>query len=156
MELVLTQADLDAMPDGLRKQLFDYLGSTWSAGEHHPAEAAPLTREEATALLREVSFDRAGARLRLLLHRLAYADTARPPSRKRLVEALEGEGEHLGRYLGSLNRMTAKVTGHPGARLCEHERETDTYTVPAATRELIRELLTTMKELGKHEEPLWE
>lgn len=156
MELVLTQADLDAMPIGLREQLFSYLGGIGPVAEHHPAEAEPLTGEQATALLREVSFHHAGARLLVLLDRLAYADGARPPSRAQLIEALEDEGEHLGRYLGSLNRMTAKVTGRPGARLCEHQKEAGTYTVPVATRKLLRTLLTMMKTSGKGEAPLWE
>jgi hypothetical protein len=156
MELLLTQADFDAMPIGLREQLFSYLGGTWAVAEHHLTVAASLTREQATALLREVSFHHAGARLLLLLDRLAYADAARPPSRERLTEVLKDEGEHLGRYLGSLNRMTAKVTGHPGARLCEHQKEADTYTVPEGTRKLLRELLAMMKASGKREEALWE
>ena len=156
MELLLTQADLDAMPDELREQLFSYLAGTWAAGEHHVPEVVALSREQATALLREVSFHRAGARLHLLLERLAYSDAARPPARERLIEALDDEGEHLGRHLGALNRMTAKVTGRPGARLWEHHKEADTYTVPAATREQLRELLSTMKASGKREEPLWE
>ena len=156
MELLLTQADLDAMPSDLREQLFSYLAGVWPAGEHHVPEVVVLTREQATAVLREVSFHRAGARLRLLLERLAYLDGSRPPSRERLIEILEEEGEHLGRYLGSLNRITAKVTGRPGARLCEHDKEADTYAVQAATRKLLRELLTTTKASGRREEPLWE
>jgi hypothetical protein len=156
MELVLTQADLDAMPAGLREHLFSFLGGAWPPADDHSTEPAVLNREQATALLREISFHGAGARLHALLHRLAYADAARPPSRERLTEALEDEGGHLGRYLGSLNRMTAKVTGHPGARLCAHQKDADTYTVAPATRELLRELLATIKASGKHEEPLWE
>jgi len=144
------------MPSGLREQLFSFLGGTWPAGEHHLAETVPLTREQAIALLREVSFQHTGAWLRLLLERLAYADAARPPSRERLVEMLEVEGKHLGRYLGSLNRITAKIIGRPGVRLFEHHKEADTYIVPAATREVLRELLSTMKVSGKGEEPLWE
>jgi len=156
MELVLTQADFDAMPIGLREQLFSYLGGTWPVAEHHLTEARPLGREQATALLREVSFHHDGARLLMLLRRLGYADSSRPPSRERLMEALGSEGGNLGRHLGTLNRMAAKVTGHLGAKLCEHQKDADTYTVPTATRELLRELLTMMKASGKSEEPLWE
>jgi hypothetical protein len=156
MEILLTQADLDAMPSGLREQLFSYLGKTWPAGEHQVAEAVSLTREQAIALLREVSFHHAGAHLRVLLERLAYADAGRPPTRDRLTEILKTQGEHLGLYLGFLNRITAKVTGRPGARLCDHQKDADIYTVPAATRALLRELLETLKSSGRGEEPLWE
>lgn len=156
MELTLMQADIDAMPRGLREQLFSFLGGNWPAGEHHLAETVSLTREQAITLLREVSFHHAGAHLRLLVERLAYADAARPPSRERLVEILENEGEHLGRYLGALNRITGKIIGRPGARLFEHHKEADTYTLPAATRDVLRELLSAMKMSGKGEEPLWE
>ena len=156
MELVLTQADIDGMPRTLREQLFDYLGGTWSETEYHPAEAAVLTPEQATALLREVSFHHAGAHLRILLERFAYLDTARPPSRERLIKALGTEGKYLGRYLGVLNRLTATITGHPGEKLYEYQKESDTYVVPAATRETLRDLMTTMKASGKAEEPLWE
>ena len=144
------------MPSGLREQLFGFLAGSWPTGEHHLAETVSLTREQAIALLREISFHHAGARLRLLLARLAYADAARPPTRQRLVEILESEGEHLGRYLGALNRTTAKIVGRPGARLFEHHKEVDTYSVPAVSREVLRELLTTMKVPGTGEEPLWE
>jgi hypothetical protein len=156
MEILLTQSDLDAMPGGLRDQLFNYLGKTWTAGGHPVPEAALLTRDQAIALLREVSFHRAGAHLHMLLERLAYADAARPPTRERLIELLEAAGEHLGLYLGFLNRITAKVTGQPGASLFDHRKETDTYTVQAATRALLRDLLGTMKLSHSGEAPLWE
>ncbi len=156
MELILTQADFDAMPMELRQQLFSYLAGNWPVGERHPAETAVLTREQAIALLREVSFHRAGAQLRVLLERLVHADAARPPTRARLAEVLEDEGAHLGRYLGSLNRLTAKITARPGARLYEHHKEADTYVLPERTREILRGLLATMKVSSKGEEPLWE
>lgn len=156
MELVLTQADLDAMPAGLRDQLFLYLGGAWGAGRPGEAEGVQLSREQAIALLREVSFHRAGAHLRALIDRLAYGDAAKPPSRVRMIEALEQEGAHLGRYLALLNRMTAKITGRPGVRLCEYHKGADNYVVRAQTREVLREVLATMKASAKGEEPLWE
>lgn len=155
MKIVLTQDDLDAMPRELHDQLFDFLRAP-SPAEHHPAEAVPLTREQGIALLREVSFHRSGACLLRLLHRLAYSDTARPPSRERLSQVLEESGKHLGQYIASLNRMTRKITGRPHARLCEREAEGNVYTVPAATRTLLRELLTKMNASPEREEPLWE
>ena len=155
MKLVLTQDDLDAMPRELHEQLFDYLRAP-SAGERHPAEAIPLTREQVIALLREVSFHRSGSRLLPLLDRLAYGEAAKPPSRDRLSQVLDEEGEHLGRYIATLNRMARKVTGRPQARLCERQADGDTYAVPAATRALLRELLTRLHQSPEHEEPLWE
>jgi hypothetical protein len=144
------------MPTGLRQQLFLHLCKNGGAGQPGQAEGVPLTRGHAIALLREVSFHRAGARLRVLLNQLAYGEAAKPPSRNRMIEALEEDGAHLGRYLATLNRMTAKVTGHPGAKLCEYHKTSDAYTAHAATREILRELFLTMKASGKLEEPLWE
>ena len=154
MELVLTQADLDAMPAELRQQLFVHLG--WrEPGKRDEGEVVPLNREQATALLREVSFHRAGARLRLLLDQLARGDATKLPSKKRMVEALEEDGAHLGRYLAMLNRITAKVAGQPHARLCEYRKPIDAYVANAATREILQDLLVTMKASGKQEGPLW-
>ncbi|HQT77906.1 MAG: hypothetical protein B7Z80_20855 [Rhodospirillales bacterium 20-64-7] len=155
MQLVLTQTDLDAMPAALREQLFSYLGGFLPGGGHHAIETAELTRDQAIGLLREISFHRAGARLHTLLERLAYTDAAQPPTRERLARALEADGEHLGRYLGFLNRITAKVTGRPGARLYDHSKEADAYTVPEATRAVLREVLAAMKASGEQEEPPW-
>jgi len=156
MELILTQADLDAMPADLRQQLFVHLGGVREAGGLDQGRSALLSREQAIGLLREVSFHRAGTRLRALLDRLAYGGRVKAPSRRRMVEALGGEGAHLRRYLATLNRMTAKVTGRPDARLWEYDRASDTYTADAATRKILRGVLVTMKEAGKQEEPLWE
>ena len=154
MELVLTQADFDAMPTKLRHELFVWL----SRGEAYDqaGEGLPLNREQAIALLREVSFHPAGARLKALIDRLAYADTARPPSKRRLIEALNEDGGRLGRYVATLNRLTSKVTGRPKARLCEYHKLTDGWSTHAATRAILRELLSTMKASGAREEPLWE
>jgi hypothetical protein len=156
MELVLTQADLDAMPADLRQQLFLHLVGTGTREGGDQGESALLSREQAIALLREVSFHRAGAHLRALLDRLAYGDAAEPPSKRRLTEALDQDKPRLGRYLATLNRLTAQVTGRSGAKLFEYRKTTDTYTVRAPTRGILRELLLTMKVSGKGEEPLWE
>jgi hypothetical protein len=156
MELVFTQADLDAMPADLRRQLFLYLVGTRATERRDKGESALLSREHAIALLREISFHHAGAHLRVLLDRLAYGDAAQPPTKKRLIEVLEEDKAHLGRYLATLNRLTAQVTGRAGAKLFEYHKMADIYTVPAATRDILRELLLTMKVSGKGEEPLWE
>ncbi len=156
MELVLTQADLEAMPDALRHQLFLYLGGAVRPGEIAGAGSISLARKEGVALLRQVSFHPSGARLRVLLERMANSDPARPLEKKRLLELLKEDAVHLGRYMAALNRMAAKVTRRPGAKLCRYDKPTDTYTVHAATRDTLRDLLTTMKASGVREEPLWE
>lgn len=156
MELLLTQADFEAMPGRLRQELFLYLGGAVGSGEIVEAESTSLAREEGIALLRQVSFHESGARLRVLLERMAYADPTKPLSKTRLLEILKEDAAHLGRYIATLNRMTAKVTGRPSARLCHYHKASDTYTVQVATRDLLRELLTTMKASGIREEPLWE
>jgi hypothetical protein len=155
MELVLTEADLQRMPAELRHQLFLYLGRTMGPDEGDKAEGGPLTREHAIAVLREVSFHRAGGCLRLLLERLSYADAARPPTRKRLTAALGENGAHLGQYVAALNRIAAKVAGHPGLKLCQYHQAGDAYTAHAATRGVLRDLLAAMKASGKNEEPPW-
>jgi hypothetical protein len=155
MELVLTQADLEAMPGRLRHELFLYLGAVGS-GEIVEAESTSLAREQAIALLRQISFYRSGSRLRVLVEYMAFADPAKPLSRKRLLDMLKEDTVHLGRYIATLNRMTAKITTRPGTRLCRYDKVTDSYIVHPATRDTIRDLLTTMKASGVREEPLWE
>lgn len=156
MELVLTQADPEAMPGRLRNELFRHLGGAVVSGEIAAAESASLAREEGIALLRQVSFHQSGARLRVLLERIASADPARPVSKKRLLELLKEDAVHLGRDIATLNRMTAKATANPRAKHCRYDKVTDTYTIHAATREALRELLMTMKASGVREEPLRE
>jgi hypothetical protein len=155
MELVLTQADLEAMPGRLRHELFLFLGAVGS-GEIVEAENTLLAREQAIALLRQTSFHQSGRRLRVLLEQVAFADPAKPLSRKRLLETLKEDKVHLGRYMATVNRMTAKIMAHPGAKLCRYDKVTDSYTVHPATRDTLRDLLTTMKASGVREEPLWE
>lgn len=156
MELILTQVDLDTMPAELRRELFLYLGRAVRPSEAGELEGTPLDREHVIALLREVSFHRSGARLRVLLDRLAYGDAARPPSRQRMTEALEADGVHLGRYVGTLNRIAAKVTGQPGIKLCQYHHARDAYTAHPATRGMLRDVLAAIKASGEKEEPLWE
>ena len=156
MELVLSQADLDGLPAALREQLFRHLAGAHVRREGGTEAGAPLDREQAIALLREISFHRAGEHLRALLARLAYGEAARPPTRARLLEALEADGRRLAHDLASLDRLVAKVTGRPGARLSDYDKATDSYAVHAATREALRDVLATMKASGRQEEPLWE
>ena len=156
MKLILTQVDLDGMPAGLRQELFLYLGQAVGPSEPAELEVASLDREHVIALLREISFHRSGAKLRVLIDRLAHGDAARPPSRQRMTEALESDGVHLGRYVATLNRIAAKVTGQPGIRLCQYHHARDAYMIHPATRHLLRDVLAAVKASGKKEEPLWE
>ena len=155
MELTLTQADLDGMPAELRQALFLYLGRGGRSSKPGELDGASLDREHVIALLREISFHRSGAKLRVLIDRLAYSDAARPPSRQRMTEALEADGVHLGRYVAALNRITEKVTGQPGIKLCQYDHARDAYMAHPATRHLLRDVLAKIKASGKTEEPPW-
>jgi hypothetical protein len=155
MQLVLTEADLERMPAALRHQIFLYLGRTLGPDECDTTEGAPLTRQQAIAVLREVSFHRSGACLRVLLDRLSYGDAAKPPSQKRLTTALGENGAHLGQHVGTLNRIAAKAAGRPSLKLCQYHEESDAYTAHPATRAVLRDLLAVIKASGKNEEPPW-
>jgi hypothetical protein len=90
MELLLTQADLAAMPGRLRRDLFLYLGGAVASGEIAEADSTTsLTREEGIGLLRQVSFHQSGAHLRVLLEQMAFAEPAKPLSKKRLLEIVK-------------------------------------------------------------------
>ena len=156
MELLLTQADFDAMPAELREQLLLHLAGRFGAREDEGAEGVALDREQVTALIREVSFHHAGGQIRVLLQQLVDGETGKSPTRTRIIDAMQEDAAHFGRHLAALDRMVAKVSGRRHARLCRHDRKVDTYTMKPRTRTLIRELLATIKASGKDEEPMWE
>jgi hypothetical protein len=158
MELRLTQSDLDAMPAALRRDLFNYL----QAHCVPPSEAAAdtgsaLGRREMAALLREISFDRLGAKLRKLLPDLAYVEGAKPPNREKLAHALPAaERAQVGRYVATLNRLAARAAKRPDIQLCRYDRSGAAYRVHPATRQALRDLLPRLEHAGEHEEPLFE
>ncbi|MGO8915080.1 MAG: hypothetical protein ACLQJR_04160 [Stellaceae bacterium] len=166
MELTLTRSDLDAMPPKLRHQLLLYLeGRPRSQGRRPQGSqatesktaASPLERRQVAALLRDISFHRIGKPLRALLDRLAYDDTGRPPTRRKLAAALPTvERARLSQYVAVLNRLASKAAKQPGLRFCCFVRGKDTYAIHPATRQWLRELLPGIERAGKQEEPLWE
>lgn len=166
MELTLTRSDLDAMPPKLRHQLLLYLeGRPRSQGRRphgsraveSKTAASPLERRQVAALLRDISFHRLGKPLRALLDRLAYDDTGKPATRRRLAAALPtGERSRLSQYAAVLNRLAVEAAGQPGLRLCCFVRSKDTYTIHPATRQWLRDLLPGIERAGEREEPLWE
>lgn len=151
----LTQADLDAMPAELRRQLLRYLGQTRSLWPRATAVtgAAALDRRQVTALLRDISFHPKGKALRALLDRLADGDTAR----QKLAAALQaGERARLGGYIALLNRLAARAARQRALRLCRFVRGDKAYVIHPATRQHLRDLLPGIEHAGEQEEPLWE
>lgn len=156
IELKLTRADLDAMPAGLRHQLLAYIEGLARPAENK-AVASRLERQQVVALLREISFHKLGRSLRALLDHLAYDDEASAPNRQKLAEVLPtGDRPRLGRYIGVLNRLAAKVAKKPDLELCCFERRKGIYTADPQTRRLLRDLLPGIERAGENEEPLWE
>lgn len=157
MQLILSDTDFEKMPPELRQGLLRYL-----AGEPRPKpstepQATPLSRTQATALLREASFHADGKVLHVLLKRLAYGEESEAPQRRRLAEALPSAARrHLARHLATLNRLTARAAKQRGAKLWLYRRAADAYAVHPATRQALRDLIPVLARSGKAEEPLWE
>ena len=156
MELVLTEADLKLMPTELREQLLQYLAELVSASEPITEKNLSLTRDQAAALLREISFHRSGADLHRVLAQLTRTGRTRFLSRKRMSEALRIDGKLIGQYVTVLNQIAAKIAGSRDVRLFKYYKTRDSYAIEPSTRQLLRDVLKTMKASGKLEEPLWE
>lgn len=155
IELTLTRADLDAMPDELRHQLLAYL-------DQHPSPrriegtASRLERQQVAALLRETSFHKQGRPLRALLDRFAYDNDADAPTRQQLAHLLPAAGRaRVGQYIAMLNHLAAKAAKDPKARLCSNPHGDTGYAVDPTTRRWLRELLPGIERAGEQEEPLW-
>ncbi len=158
MELRLTQLDLDAMPAALRRDLFNYL-QVRCAQPSEPSDdtGSSLGRREVAALLREISFDRLGTKLRKLLPGLAYDEGAKPPTREKLAQALPpAERAQVARYIAALNRLAVRAAKRSDVHLCLYHRRGSAYTVHPLTRQALRDLLPQIEHAGEHEEPLWE
>ena len=158
MELRLTQSDLDAMPTALRRDLFNYLQLRCVRTSDAPADTGTsLGQREVAALLREISFDRLGAKLRKLLPDLAYEDGVKPPTREKLAQALApAERPQVARYIAALNRLAVRAAKRSDAHLCRYQRRGAAYAVHPLTRQALRDLLPRLDHAGEHEEPLWE
>jgi len=158
MELRLTQSDLDAMPAPLRRDLFRYLQAHCVPPDEAARETGTaLARRDVAALLREISFDRLGGKLRKLLPELAYDEDAKPPNREKLARALpKAERANVGRYVAALNRLALRAAKRPDVQLCIYDRSGAAYRVHPATRQALRDLLPRLEHAGEHEEPLWE
>lgn len=154
IELELTRADLEAMPEALRHQLLAFVEERMGLTT---GKATRLERDEVAALLREISFHESGRHLRLLLHALAYTNDADAPTRQRFLELLaKRDRAQLDRYITTLNRLAAKVVNAPTARLCCLQPGKGTYSADPRTRHHLRDLLPGIERAGENEEPLWE
>ena len=157
MQLTLSEADLAKMPPELRRSLMQFIAGAEPAAAGAPVPATPLAPAQVTALLREASFHRDGAALHALLKRLAYREESETPTRQTLARALpDAARKSLPRHLATLNRLAARIAKERGAKLWHHRRADDSYAVPPATREALRDLLPVLARSGKQEEPLWE
>jgi len=157
MELRLTQSDLDAMPEALRRDLFNYLQVRCAQpGEAASDTGSSLGPAEVEALLREVSFHRLGTTLRKLLADLAYDEGAKPPTREKLAQALPpADRAQVGRYIAALNRLAVRAAKRSDVQLCLYHRRESAYTVHPLTRKALRDILPRIEHAGEHEEPLW-
>ena len=155
IELKLTRADLDAMPAGLRHQLLTYLETRMGHPESEEA-GSRLERQQVAALLRELSFHKAGRSLRALLDCLAYDNDADAPTRQKLAAALPASDRmHVVRYINMLNRLAAKAAKTPDAQIARIQSDNGVYTADRTTRRWLRELLPGIERAGENEEPLW-
>jgi hypothetical protein len=152
MQLTLSERDLELMPVELRRQLFLYLWQLSPSQESSGGEATPLDRLHMIALLRDVSFHPEGRALHLLLEKLAY----HAPTQEQLVSVLPGEPADLAHYMAILNRLTPRAANQPQLRLWHYDRNSRRYRADPATRQLLREVLSTLARSGEGEEPLWE
>lgn len=168
MQLTLTASDLAAMPTALRQDLLAYLATRRKA---LPAGArkrrgddtagvgyeglAVLDRDEAIALVREVSFGRELKGLHDLLEALSYEADGDAPGRDRLARLLSlDDTRHLRRYFEAVKRLLRRLT-HDAAPLTRYSRRTGTYLVHPITRANLREVFAQLARSGEGEEPLW-
>ena len=167
MRLTLTNADLLRMPSALRRDLLLFLASRQPgrveavAREAVGAEALSglvvLDRQQALALVRNVSFGRRAKVLRRLLEALAYDKESDAPTSEQL-EAMLGvkDMRTLHRHLAAVARLVELVTHDPAARLVQYSQAERRYVAHPTTRDVLREVFARLARSGKGEEPLWE
>ena len=168
MQVILTASDLDAMPTALRQELLAYLAARRKplapkgakkrrgAGEAGVYDGlAMLDREQATALVRNVSFGRRRKGLHDLLEALSYEKDAYAPSPERLARLLKlDDTRHLRRHFDAIRRLLKQAT-HDIPPMMRYSRRTRTYLVHPTTRASLREVLAQLARSGEGEEPPW-
>ena len=167
MQVTLTASDLAAMPTALRQDLLAYLasrrkpapgraGPRRGAGEGGSFDGlAVLDRDQAVALVRNVSFGRERKGLHDLLDALAYEKDGAAPTPEHLARLLKLDGaRHLRRYFNAIRRLLKGVT-HDVAPLMRYSRHTGSYLVHPVTRASLREVFAGLAKSGEGEEPPW-
>jgi hypothetical protein len=168
MQVILTASDLTAMPAALREELLAYLATrrktaALSGARRRHATAdngmfdglAVLDRDQATALIRNVSFGRKLRGLHDLLEALSYEKDGDAPGREQLARLLTlDDARHLRRYFNAIERCVKPFT-HDTAPILRYSRRTGSYLVHPTTRASLREVFAQLARSGEGEEPLW-
>ena len=168
MQVILTAADLAAMPTALRQDLLAYLAtrrkpSTASGARQRRATAesgtfdglAVLDRDQAISLVRQVSFGHRLKGLHDLLEALSYEKDGDAPGPAHLAHLLKLENvRRLRRYFDALRRLLKQVT-RDILPIVRYSRRSETYLVHPATRASLREIFAQLARSGEGEEPPW-
>lgn len=167
MQVTLTASDLAAMPTALRQDLLDYLATrrrapaSSSAGRLKVGQRAEfdglavLDRDQAIALVRNLSFGREWKGLHDLLETLAYEKDSDAPSPEHLARLLKlADTRHLRRYFEAIRRLLKQVMPDI-APLARYSRPNRTYLVHPMTRANLREVFAQLAQSGEGEEPPW-
>lgn len=166
MQVTLTESDLAAMPTALRQELLAYLerrrkavpraaGRRRGPAGHATIDLAVLDRDQAIALVRNVSFGHSLQGLHDLLKALSYEQDGDAPKPEQLARLLKVEdSRHLRRYFDAIKRLL-KRTMDDTAPLARYSRRTGTYLVDPLTRASLREVFIQLARSGEGEEPLW-
>jgi hypothetical protein len=168
MQVILTTSDLAAMPTALRQDLLAYLAARRKRGapgafkpRHAAAESdvfdglAVLNRDQAVALVRNVSFGHKLKGLHDLLEALAYEKEGDAPKPEGLARLLKlDDRQDLRRYLTALKRVLKQVTGDI-APITRYSRRTGAYLVHPVTRASLCEVFAQLAQSGLGEEPPW-
>jgi len=116
---------------------------------------AVLDRDQAIALVRNVSFGRKLQGLHDLLEALAYEKDGNAPSPESLARLLKlDDVRHLRRYFDTIRRLLKQVT-RDVAPIMRYSRRTETYLVHPITRTSLREVFAQLARSGEGEEPPW-
>ena len=156
------------MPTTLRQDLLDFLATRRKPSASGPTRRRPeagergvfdglavLDRDQATALVRNVSFGRKLKGLHDLLEALSYQKDADAPTPQQLAHLLKlGDVRHLRRYFAAIGRLLKQVT-QDAAPITRHSRRSGAYLVHPITRASLREVFAELAQTGEGEEPPW-